>query len=543
MKKLFKDFIVFIFLTFFFFSILFFLNSEKFIYKDLKLIFDVDAGASHLLSKNIKKNIEYQKKEKEYYLHILFLLLVIFLFLIIIKLLFSLKYDCKKYKICETYEDKNKSELFDLDAIREDEIQKNTDCIVKLDNQINNELFKLRRSNSVGKEDNKRERLKSKQIIEPEFESYKYDILEDYYTVAEAKQKEQKDIKNINDYVKKDKFEVADFNFNTESGKYNRSLFKRGKSLPFIKNTFVKLYGINEADKKEFSTFYDAELKKIKDVKKTPETLEKAQQEDAFISYYTKKENLMDKNERIDEALAEQAEKMNGFVNDKDRRNEDEMLKKKIAFYKEKGNEGAFVKALDTKKEKNENKKKEECKKEIIEIILGNMIKGFQNTRNELENFEIFCSKYAKYNDRKLLKSKKPNFDIIKHFKAKGGKAEGGKAEGGHDIHDIIKRFLKDKKGKDDDKMETNEGAYMFDEFVFLIQKGIYFLLHEIAKFHNLSLKVLTKTADQGVKKFANANENIKSNYIRVGEAINELQEDIYKAVEFRKRLLKGLEK
>ena len=521
MKKLFKDFIVFIFLTFFFFSILFFLNSEKFIYKDLKLIFDVDAGASHLLSKNIKKNIEYQKEEKECYLYILFLLLVIFLFLIIIKLLFSLKYDCEKYKIYETYEDKNKSELFDLDAIREDEIQKNTDGIVKLDNQINNELFKLRRSNSVGKEDNKRERLKSKQIIEPEFESYKYDILEDYYTVAKAKQKEQKDIKVIKDYVKKDKFKVADFNFNTESGKYNRSLFKRGKSLPFIKNTFVELYGINEADKKEFSTFYDAELEKIKDVKKTPETLEKAQQEDAFISYYIKKENLMDKNERIDEALAEQAEKMNGFVNDKDRRNEDEMLKKKIAFCEEKGGKGVFVKALDTnnKKEKNENKKKEEYKKEIIEIILGNMIKDFQNTRNELENFKIFCSKYAKYNDRRFLKSKKTNFDIIKHFKVKGGKAKG------------------------DDKTEMSEGAYMFDEFVFLIQKGIYFLLHEIAKFHNLSLKVLTKTTDQDVKKFANGEENIKSNYIRVGEVINELQEDIYKAVEFRKRLLKGLEK
>lgn len=463
MKKIFKDFIVFIFLTSFFFSILLFLNGEKFTCKDLKLIFDVDAGASCLSKKNIIKR-EYQKN----YLYVLFLLLVIFLFLIVVKLLFSLKHDCEVYEICsceknEIHEDESKSEKVKIDnkfslsfVVSNSEFEKNSSKIRETDNEIDALRFKMKGQ-------------KTKSNVRPQGK-----IDQDYR------------------YDKKNEFQVANFSPNEGS---NRSLLQT-KEVSLIQKKLAIIYGIKTQDEEEFSTIFNNELKAIKSAKKQG-VFDAMAKDNAFISIYKEKEDLMLKNEQINESLKQEAEKLNGYANIEHRENEKEMTKEKIALYNDK--ETKLIKELD-----NNGKNAldlEKCKEMIIEIILQIMIKGFIKTKNEAQNFESFCSRYYK----------------------KGGNKK---------KEEILSKF----KYSDDEKMEKNVAEEMYDEFYFLIQKGIYFPFHEIANFHNLSLKVLTMTTDGKNKKFINPDRNIKLGYETAGEAINKLQEKIYCAVELNKR-------
>ena len=504
MKKFFRDFIVFIFLTFFFFSILFFLNGEKFICKDLKLIFDVDVDASRLLSKNTKKNIEYRKEEREYYLYVLFLLLIIFLSLIIIKLLFSLKYDCEKYKIYEIYGDESESKESELDfsdVNNEGEINKfkETARLVSLNTINKNTQTKMISLNTLRR---KKELSKENRDLQFKLDKKGRDLRWEEYSYVTAI-----DIK-YEDSMRK--FKVADFNIMNEK---NRNLFNTGKELLIFKKNFVELYGIKELDTENFSKFYDCDAKNIKDYKLKNLNIEGffniygGGGEDAFYSYCTKKEILMNENEAKDIALMKQAAAMGGYLNDERRRNEDEMTKEKIAF--QKGD--SFVEKLNTINNKKARLSKKECKEKIIKIILNTMIDGFMITRNEIQNFEIFCSQYHEYSNPE---SQKERSKIISKFKQSDG-----------------------------NEMLKKDAENMFDEFVFLIQRGIYFLLHEIAKFHNLSLKVLTKTTDGKSNMFVNLEKDIQRSYRRVGKVINELQKNIYKTVELKKRLLKKKKK
>ena len=480
MKKLFRDFIVFIFLTSFFFSILFFLNGEKFSYKDLKIIFDVDVDTSHLLSKNIEKNTECQKRKKGYYLYILFLLLVLFLLLIIVKLLLSLKHDCEKYEIysCEkdkTYEDESKSKLkLELDmSSSADEIEKNNEKINELSNEIDAYVFQAK-----GGKFNKSS-MPPKTGADQE---YKYDS---------------------SSYAEIKGFRVA--NFNPEN-QYNRSLFWKKESFR-IKQQLTSFYGLKETDKETFSKLYDDELQRMNTA---------SSDLDAFTNYYISKKTLMCKNERIEETLAQQAQKMNGVVNCVRRQNEKEMIKERIAFQEKDDTCKDFFENLNNDNDGTEKLNNEYLlvmyKKAIIKIILQSMIENFMVTQNEPQNFRIFCSKYYDvFKENNLFKknffSKQKKEEVLNSFKQSSGY-----------------------------KMSGNDREKMYYKFYFLAQKGIYFPLHEIANFHNLSLKVLTTQTEAHANKFINPKKSIKVCYNLVGKVINQLQEEIYNAVELIKR-------